>query len=114
MELVNKNVIAIMDLSQFFLAKSIFQALIHDIDLENLLHGKKAFTRFIWDRLPAELAEYVVCLLAQEIWYGDAEFQSVIATTREWDQKKVRGDSWNDGYRSRRQSRHREDYLWYG
>ena len=42
-----------MESSQVLLAKSILQALIHDIDLENLFHGEKAFIRFVWERLPA-------------------------------------------------------------
>ena len=42
-----------MDSSQVFLAKSILQALIHDVDLENLF--QKAITRFVWKGLPAGL-----------------------------------------------------------
>ena len=36
-----------MDSSQVFLAKSILQALIYNIDLENLFHGEKAFIKFV-------------------------------------------------------------------
>ena len=46
-ELVSKNLIAIMDSSQVLLAKSIPQALIKDIDLENQFHGAKVFVRFV-------------------------------------------------------------------
>ena len=55
-----------MDSSQVFLAKSILQALIYNIDLENLFHGEKAFIKFVWDRLLAGLANYAVCLLARQ------------------------------------------------
>ena len=51
-----------MDSAQVFLAKSILQVLIHDINLENLFHGEKAFIRFVWERLPTGLANYAVCL----------------------------------------------------
>ena len=51
-DLVNKNVIAIIDSKQVFLAKSILQALIKDIDLENPFHGEKVFVRFLWGNLP--------------------------------------------------------------
>ena len=44
-----------MDSSHVFLAKSILQALIHDIDLKNPFHGEKAFTRFMWERLSTAL-----------------------------------------------------------
>ena len=66
MELVNNNSIAIMDLSQVFLTKSILEALIHDIDLEDPFLGEKAFIRFVRERLPAELAKYVALLLAHQ------------------------------------------------
>ena len=46
-ELVSKNLIAIMDSSQVLLAKSIPQALIKDIDLETQFHGVKVFVRFV-------------------------------------------------------------------
>ena len=49
-----------------FLAKSILQALIQDIDLENPFHAGKAFTRYVLERLPAGLANYVVRLLARQ------------------------------------------------
>ena len=55
--------IKIMDSSQVFLAKSILQALIKDTDLENTFHGK-VFVRFVWDELPAGLANYAISLLA--------------------------------------------------
>ena len=53
-----------MDSSQVFLAKSILQALIHDIDLGNTFHGQKAFTRFVWKILPAGLPNSAVRLLS--------------------------------------------------
>ena len=35
-----------MDSSQVFLAKSVLQAFIKDIDLENSFHGEKVFAQF--------------------------------------------------------------------
>ena len=55
-----------MDSSQVFLAKSVLQALIHNIYLENLFHGEKTFIKFVWDRLLEGLANYAVCLLARQ------------------------------------------------
>ena len=51
-----------MGSSQVFLANSILQALIHDIDLENLFHGEKEI-RLVWERLPAGLAKHAERLL---------------------------------------------------
>ena len=52
-----------MGSSQVFVANSILQALIHDIDLENSFHGEKVFIRFVWERLPAGLAKHAERLL---------------------------------------------------
>ena len=49
-----------------FSAKSILQVLIKDIDLENRFHGEKVFVRFVWEELPAELANYAIRLLARQ------------------------------------------------
>ena len=59
-----------MDSSEVFLAKSIVQAIIHDIDLENPLHGGKAFAKFLRERLPVGLTNYAVGLLSrhQLLW----------------------------------------------
>ena len=77
-DFANKNLIAIMDSSQVFLAKSILQALIHDVDLENLF--QKAITRFVWKGLPAVLADYPVCLLAlqQLFWWNQPREEETI------------------------------------
>ena len=55
-----------MNSSQVFLANSILRELIHDIDLENPFHGEKAFIRFVWERLPTGLPNYVLRLLARQ------------------------------------------------
>ena len=84
-----------MDSSQVFLAKSILRELIHDIDLDSPFHGEKAFAKFVWEKLLAGLANYAARLLARqqllwqiqcrgnnhEIWFGDADLQSVITAT---------------------------------
>ena len=49
-----------------FLEKSILQAQIHDIDLENSFHGGKAFIIILWERLPTGLGNYVVRPLARQ------------------------------------------------
>ena len=61
-----------------FLAKSILQALIHDVDLENLF--QKSITRFVWKGLPAGLADYPVCLLAlqQLLWWNQRREEETI------------------------------------
>ena len=45
-----KNLITIMNSSQVLLAKSILQALIKDIDLEDPYHGEKDFVCFVWEK----------------------------------------------------------------
>ena len=55
-----------MESSQVFLAKSILQALIQDIDVENLFHGENFFVRFVWEELPAGLANNAICLLGRQ------------------------------------------------
>ena len=56
-----------MDSSQVFLAKSILQALIKDIDLENPFHEKeKVFVRFVWENLSERLANYAARSLARQ------------------------------------------------
>ena len=55
-----------MNSSQMFLANSILQTLIKDIDLENPFHGEKVFVRSAWEELPAGLANYAICLLARQ------------------------------------------------
>ena len=55
-----------MDSSQGSLAKSIFQAVIHGIDLENPLQGENALTRFVWERFLTGFANYAVRLLARQ------------------------------------------------
>ena len=55
-----------MDSSQVFLAKSIVQALIKDIDIENRFHGEKVFVGFAWQNLPGGLANYAIRLLARQ------------------------------------------------
>ena len=55
-----------MNSSQVLLAKSIFQALIKDIDLEDPYHGEKVFACFVWENLPKGLANYAVHLLARQ------------------------------------------------
>ena len=49
------------------MAKSVLQALVKDIDLENPFHGE-VFRRFMWEQLPAGLANYVISLLARQQW----------------------------------------------
>ena len=77
-DFANKNLIAIMDSSQVFLAKSILQALIQDVDLENLF--QKSITRVVWKGLPAGLADYPVCLLAlqQLFWWKQRREEETI------------------------------------
>ena len=53
-----------MNSSQVFLAKSILQALIKYIDLENRLHGEKV--QIVWENLPEGLANYVGRLLMHQ------------------------------------------------
>ena len=62
------------------LAKSIIQALIEDIDLEDPYHGKKVLTRFVLENLPDGLPNYAECLLARQQlmrqihhWQGETE-----------------------------------------
>ena len=55
-----------MNSSQVFLANSILRELFHDIDLENPFHGEKAFIRFVWERLPTGLPNYVLRHLARQ------------------------------------------------
>ena len=54
-----------MDSSQVFLAKSILQALIQDVDLENPFHGEKVFVQFVRENLPEVLANYAIRLIAR-------------------------------------------------
>ena len=53
-----------MNSSQVFLAKSILQALIKYIDLENPFHGEKV--QFVWENSPEGLANYVGRLLMHQ------------------------------------------------
>ena len=55
-----------MNSSQVLLAKSILQALIKDINLEDPYHGEKVFVCFVWEHLPKGLANYAVHLLARQ------------------------------------------------
>ena len=53
-----------MNSSQVLLAKSIFHALIKDIDLEDPYHGEKVFMRFVLENVPERLANCALSLLA--------------------------------------------------
>ena len=72
-----------MNSSQVLLAKSIFHALIKDIDLEDTYHGEKVFMRVVLENLPERLANCALSLLAcrqliRRIHHRQAEFGIVI------------------------------------
>ena len=55
-----------MDSSKVFLAKSLLQVLIKDMDLLNPFHGEQVFVGLVWENLPEELAKYAICLLGRQ------------------------------------------------
>ena len=113
-----------MDSSQVLLEKSILRALIHDITLENLFHGENAFTRFVWEKLPAGLANYIVRLLAcqQFLWQIQRREEETtrfglvmrIYNLLSQQHKNETHKRFAETDCSSRQSRHREDHLWCG
>ena len=96
-----------MNSSQVFLAKSILQTLIHDIDLEKPFHGEKAFIKFLWERLSAGLGNFAMRLLARQqlLWLTQrheeetTRFGLVMRIFNPLSQQQETEDSWRQSIR---------------